>query len=264
MPGEMKQRFARTHLTSAIECGISAAEIEKSVIKSDKTDNRESISIHEGGIERDIGRWRPVLRSYVITSTIQCYSFLDTFVNETADKARDNTIRYDEEDELSKRVAEFMDIYKETGYTFSDLSTFNKYQIILYISEAEQFDAGREPYQSAKLVREVRHYFLHHEPEWIKKHEDDTHADDLSKALETKSFSTSPILTSDSYRPLFPHKCLSSSFSKWCITSVMEFARGFRRRTDITGNQPIVVDRISSELDYLDAKIREIEGLTET
>lgn len=267
--GGVKNRFALNHLTAAIGCAMSAAKIEEAIVENSDAGLGETIYIHEGSIERRIGRWCAIHNSHVVTSVIQCHSFLDSFINETTDRAYDIAAKAEDDkvtltlpsnpidEEKSKRIAEFIDTYEESGNDFFYISPFlRKYQTILSVSDAEKFNTGREPYQSTELIRRVRNYFLHHEPEWIKPEEDDTKADNLSKSLKTKPFSTSPI--SPDSKPFFPQRCLSSSFSMWNITSATDFTQEFCTRTDI--DVPITPDDISSDLDYLEEKVREIEA----
>lgn len=97
------------------------------------------------------------------------------------------------------------------------LPPLQKYQIAIYLAAKNApLEEGEEPYQSAKLLIELRNKLVHFRPEWS--------GVDTSR-LETKmrgKFSLNPMVANN--RPFFPDRCLSYGSAIWSVYTAIAFA----------------------------------------
>lgn len=165
--------------------------------------------------------------SYAITSFISSFSAVETNINEFIKSIEDRDVESavtEFDDSHFRNIKEFLSAYSRDFY--KDLSTLDKYQLILVNCNIEPFNTGREPYQSINTVRKLRNYFVHHEPRWVDAEEDELPDSNLGRELKTKNFEEVPYIDGDS-RPYFPDRCLSYGCAKWVLKSSLKFINEF-------------------------------------
>lgn len=151
-PERTRRKFATHHLTSAAHNARIAGIIEHRV---KGRDSEEIIN----GVE--VGRLRTIHDSHVITSFISSFAGVETTINEFLHEVEHGTPDVDEE--IVDRVLDLLSAYP--GEFMRDMRTEAKYQLVLNHCDKDTFNTGEEPWQSMKIIRELRNYFVHHKPE---------------------------------------------------------------------------------------------------
>ncbi|WP_152423903.1 hypothetical protein [Natronobacterium lacisalsi] len=174
-------------------------------------------------------------RIFVIYSIIASNAFLEARINEFHDAALDAVehwpYHYDQEmgygpvdDGRFMRLVKNLNQVEQRDFSYKP--TLKKYQVILTYADEETFDPGQNPYQDVKLVRELRNYFVHYQPEWRGIGTDqDTHR--LESGLQGK-YQQNPLAGEDAL--LFPDKLLSADSARWARESCQEFVSEFLER----------------------------------
>lgn len=160
-----------------------------------------------------MSRWSKIHDAHIATSFTESFAGIETLINEFLDSTRS-----------SDQVEFFVSVYPGDFFRVSPLE---KYQTVLRI-HGNPFDKGSEPYQSANLVRRIRNYFVHYEPEWLAVNENEPDSD-IGRELITKDFELNPFREED---PFFPGKCLSYGCAKWTFSKSMDFVEEFLKRVD--------------------------------
>lgn len=110
-----------------------------------------------------------------------------------------------------------------------------KYDLALLISDREPFDHGVEPYQSAKLVVELRNALIHYEPEWIILRADETSGRQVGHKFDDRlkgRFAENP--HADPQDAFFPTRCLSAGCARWAVRASRDYVAEFWRRLGYT------------------------------
>lgn len=203
---EIKTYYAGYHQTAAAHTARIAGEAEEALRTEDEELADRMSVIHD---------------SMVISSIIESYAGVEATINEAIDTESNLFWEYHED------LRPFFDAYP--GDFIREESTMKKYQIILYITDSDPFEPGKEPYQSANIVRRLRNYFIHHDPEFAggSPEEPDTR---LGKALKTKDFELNPF--HDGYQ-FFPGNCLSYGCAQWAFAVCLDFIDKFYGRIEI-------------------------------
>lgn len=108
-----------------------------------------------------------------------------------------------------------------------------KYQVALAVLGKQEFDEGIEPFQSARLLIDLRNWLVHYEPTWepVVEQEDkgiySPHK--LTRRLKGK-FPANPLCAP--HAPYWPYKCLGSGCAIWAAESAYTFMRDFFDRAD--------------------------------
>ncbi|GAB7121160.1 hypothetical protein [Natrinema sp. JCM 9743] len=222
---EVRYKTSQIHLNSALFFADEAKRIEEILIG--KPDQSDGESKPRFDTRIPIGNRHDV---YVVNSITSSLSFLEAAINEFYDShlevingeskridGADNTIENESFYELIENLEEIED------RDFERLPVLKKYQRLLAFADKSPFDQGREPYQSAYLLKEWRNRLVHAEVEWVDLDEEGEPS--FAKSLEGK-FKKNPI---DPDLP-FPRPYLSYDCSKWCIESAFEFVEEFYNR----------------------------------
>lgn len=108
-----------------------------------------------------------------------------------------------------------------------------KYQITLELLSYATFDEGRNPYQDAQLVIQLRNSLVHYEPETLilrlpeEVNHDNLH--NLEKKLHNK-FSSRPQREGIS-STWWPYQCLCAECAKWAATTAISLITSMNERT---------------------------------
>jgi hypothetical protein len=116
------------------------------------------------------------------------------------------------------------------GYIAStpeEMSTLDKYQIVLALCRRELFNKGKSPYQEVNLLRLLRNNLIHYEPEWVS-----SHPQKIEKQLMDK-FELNPFFKKVKNSPFFPFRCLSHGCAEWALRSALAFVDIFYKRANI-------------------------------
>jgi len=99
-----------------------------------------------------------------------------------------------------------------------------KFQLALDLDGSQRFDTGAQPYPDAYLLKQLRNYLLHHEPDSVQAHPQLADPPtSVARGLQTKGFNRNPLMTG----PFFPNQCLSHGCAAWGVTASLEFADSF-------------------------------------
>ena len=173
----------------------------------------------------------------VVSSVTSCVSFLDAIINEFADDISGTKVPNHAETVEDLENAGFDSDFKSLMTAMEDediivwrhMSTLDKYQAILTLSEAERFDKGAMPYQDAYTLTRLRNYFIHFKPEMYEYNQKEVQHS-LGSALEGK-YDQNPL--AEDYEPYFPHKALSHGCTGWAIECSLSFTDAFFEKFDL-------------------------------
>jgi hypothetical protein len=95
-------------------------------------------------------------------------------------------------------------------------------------------EKGKNPFQDAKVLIDLRNALVHFKPEWViadtgRVDQSDLHI--LEKELKNK-FALNPFLRDA--RPLFPTLCMSHGCAKWAVDSAVTFVERFYQEMGMT------------------------------
>lgn len=204
------QFFKSYFLTGAVHNARIAGEIEEAY------EGKEMTDIYRGEAFK---RWQPIHDSHVQLAVISAFTALESAINEFVNQELSWTF---------ENAALFRRIIETYPGDFSDLSTLDKYQIVLEFSDGEPFDKGRRPFQEVVLVRWLRNRFVHYEPQVISPEEGSEH--DMAKQIESKDLETNPFREQETF---YPGKVLSYEYACWSIETVYAFLEEFYDRIGI-------------------------------
>lgn len=227
-PVRTQRRFTYHMMTSAVENAISAQEIEEDFLEDD---SNECGTVHD---------------SYVIQSVIAAYSALEANINEFLELVEIE--EFDLDEDVEDRILELSEAHPSD---FRRKNPGEKYQLVLLVTDSDVFDKGSEPWQSMDLVRRIRNYFVHYDPETIEVSQDGSPNTSIGKSLETKDFRLNPAWE-DEQAPLFPHKALSYGLAKWAVESSIEFMEEFYDRLGVDPHYPDMREELTPKLDSVD------------
>jgi hypothetical protein len=129
---------------------------------------------------------------------------------------------------LDSRTVELMAAWwDETDQGFD--RTLNKYQLLLAFAGNDKLNRGAEPYQSAKLLLELRNAIVHYRPSTVYADEEHT----LERKLKAK-FAPNGLLGSGG--PWWPNGALGAGCGAWAIASAERLADEVSARLGIVPN----------------------------
>ena len=175
-------------------------------------------------------------RSFVVGSVLASVAFLEAAINELFATAQDHNI--------GKEVAQKLRTHWSMEYFRRHARLLEKYQTALDLAGLKPFDEGRNPYQNAKLLNDLRNALVHFVPATVPTRA--AHGariplpDDLSQRLNrrfpenpwagsTRLIFDGEDLGSDT-PPLFPSRCLGSGCAGWAARTALNFADEFFSR----------------------------------
>jgi hypothetical protein len=163
------------------------------------------------------------VRPFVTAAVILAYSFLEAGLNEfmffnapasplsDAEKAMIKTVRSDEERLRGK-------------------STLEIFNLMLTILKKEELASGREPYQAAEAVRELRNLLVHPRPGYATTFSDDPKEDLTRQHHITKQLRAHLNLDRSA---TFPGSVLTSECARWAVRSCESFFGEFVKRSGV-------------------------------
>jgi hypothetical protein len=195
---------------------------------------RRFVSVAEQ-IERDrAGVWgSPHVEEHldhVISAVLNAATFLEAMINELfTDASAGHGLTGDGYlAPLDSRTVELMAAWwDETDQGFD--RTLNKYQLLLAFAGSGTLDRGAEPYQSAKLLLELRNAVVHYRPSTV--YADEEHA--LERKLKAK-FAPNGLFGSGG--PWWPNGALGAGCGAWAIESAQRLADEVSARVGIEPN----------------------------
>ncbi len=111
-----------------------------------------------------------------------------------------------------------------------------KYQEALVCIGHDQFDAGRAPYQDAKLAVNLRNALVHYTPETVSADEKSKFEVELKSKLKGKKYPLNKLMNGSRGNPFFPDHCLGYGCATWVLDSLLAFTEAFFQRIGITPN----------------------------
>jgi hypothetical protein len=180
-------------------------------------------------------------RSVVIGAIVFSTTFLEATVNELFQVACDKKLgTHRLSDTQKKALAPIWGVE-----SFRRARVLEKYQVALELSSKERFVLGEDPYQSAKLLFDLRNAIIHYVPDTneIRFVAENDLSNDIEKKLRgrfalNKIAPPFPVVSRErpneraSY-PFFPTLCLGYGCAKWAATGSRLFADDFFRRIDV-------------------------------
>lgn len=173
-------------------------------------------------------------RALVMACIASSVSFIEATINEVFSDAADNVHKSEHIKQLSTETQELLArLWAIESYPRS-ASTLEKYQAALKLGNKPMFDKGRNPFQDARSLIDLRNALVHFKPEWVsastgKLDQEELHI--LENKLKNK-FTLNPFLKDR--RPLFPTLCMSHGCAKWAVDSAVNFTEKFYREMGMT------------------------------
>ena len=172
--------------------------------------------------------------AFILNSILSAVAFLESIINELYSDAVDKAyIFYDDKNEiLLKTIGEKWNNEKN----FDRQPLISKYQKILLIAGAPEFDDDDPAFANVRNLIEIRNFLMHYKREWltVKKGKVTgvsgiTHGEKLEKVLKTR-FAPNPFAHKN--QPFFPDKCLGHGCAEWAIVNSLIVCDEFFRRLD--------------------------------
>jgi hypothetical protein len=157
---------------------------------------------------------------FVLSSIVLSAAFLEAAVNEFFQDAHDEHLPPDGylAPLPSTAIRAMAAVWKGTD-DGRRLTTLEKWQLMLVLSGKEPLDSGREPFQPAKLVGDLRNMIVHYRPEDLAV--DEGHK--LERSLKGR-FAPNALWDSTPDKSWWPNRCLGHGCARWAATSVVAFA----------------------------------------
>lgn len=196
------------------------------------TARREALLCHEREIEvlareehqLDRRHW-----SHATTAVLSAVAFLEAMVNAVWQDAADQHInRLDGIPENAITAMGQLWTGKEKAERMMTL--LGKFQLALVLAGRDRMPDGAEPFQSARVLIELRNALVHFKPEW---HASDT---DVKLVQTLKSKITEDLQFPRAIQPWFPNKVLGAGTARWACDSVIAFAKDWHERMGIAND----------------------------
>lgn len=172
--------------------------------------------------------WRALHNSMVTSSILNSACSLEATVNEWFSFPEEIPGRGKRENQL--RIQRLWSLGIPRTASFQILQ---KYQVGLALVGKPAFAEGEEPYQSARLVVELRNWLMHYEPTWEPVPEQEEAGTfplhRLVRRLRGK-FAPNPLCHEGA--PFWPYKCLGAGCALWAAEAVTSFMDDFFERAD--------------------------------
>lgn len=190
--------------------------------------------------------WTLVHRSFVTSSLLSSACALESTINEW--------FSYPEEIASRPRPATGLRIQRLWALGIPRTASFQilqKYQIGLALTGSSEFDEGSEPFQSARLLVELRNWLVHYEPTWepVPAHESSGEfpPHKLMRRLRGK-FAENPLCHKDA--PFWPYKCLGAGCARWAAEAAHQLMDAFFERCDPKSASRPIKDLLQRAKDY--------------
>jgi hypothetical protein len=166
----------------------------------------------------------PRHHAYAMAAVSSSISFIEAYINEIFQDAyhgHDSRL----EAFTSSTRSLFASLWSVTEEKRRNLAVLDKYNLALELACHEPFNAGEDPYQSAKLTVAVRNFLAHYKP--MDLGEESTHE------LETKlsgRFEPSPLMRGKG-NAWFPAHAIGAGMASWAVRSTEGLVDSFIVRT---------------------------------
>jgi hypothetical protein len=170
-------------------------------------------------------------RAYVTSCIFLSVAFLEATINELIFGVSIGSNPWDEGNIDKDKYETLKNIGTIEGT--KNLSTLDKYQIVLSVLGSKLFSTGKSPYQNVRLLIRLRNNLIHFEPEHIyltPKNKEEEHK--LQRSL-IKKFPPNPI-AEYMKRHYYPDILLGYGCAKWSVNSCIEFVKEFNSRINLT------------------------------
>jgi hypothetical protein len=191
--------------------------------------------------------------SYVTASILSAVAFLESTINEFYYVANDRVL------EIKKMPEEYRDklsaLWNVEGFR-RGANILEKYQSALKVLSLTQFHEGKEPFQSVKLLINLRNALVHYVPETvsIRPQPSINQISDLEKKLRNR-FRPNPFVpkfpvypSSQPSRkadyPFFPERCLGYGCAKWASISCLSFVKDFFGRINVDWHYQQILSKL--------------------
>lgn len=164
----------------------------------------------------------PEHRSYAFGAILESTAFLEAVINEQLQDAADG-----HGGKLPGAAAGWAALWEESDEGYMPLLA--KYQLALVAAGKEPLDRGAEPFQSVRLLIELRNLITHFRPQSVRAGE----AMKIEKKIGTR-FATTRAPIGDG-NPWFPDRCLGAGCAQWAVRVAKEFADAFHERLGVRG-----------------------------
>jgi hypothetical protein len=188
----------------------------------------ERAQLVEASPPPDAFEWSTLHRSYVTSSLLSATCALEATINEW--------FSFPEEIDAKPSPATGLRVQRMWSLGIPRTASFQvlqKYQVALALTGRAAFVEGEEPYQSARLLIELRNWLVHYEPTWepVAAHEEagEFSPHKLMRRLRGR-FKPNPLCQPDA--PFWPLKCLGAGCSLWAAEAALAFMDAFFERCD--------------------------------
>lgn len=215
----IKNYLSEYHILAAAYFARQSAQIEM------KKDGISSKYVDDSAIEH---------RALIMACIASSVSFLESTINELFVDAGDSRHKSEHVGRLDGNTQRLMASLWDVESFGRSASTLNKYQAVLRLANKARFDEGRNPFQDAKSLIDLRNALSHFKPEWVQANVgngDQAELHSLERKL-TGKFPLNPFL--QDARPLFPTKCMSHGCAKWAVHAAIRLVTEFCERMAIS------------------------------
>jgi hypothetical protein len=171
-------------------------------------------------------------RAFVVNAILSAVGFLEGAINELFDDVADEHPSYIDPlpEECCRLLIGFWNGH--TGRSVEQWPVLDKYRVALLCAGKAAFEKGRQPYQDAKMLIDLRNKLTHSRPETQSSDEDKL--DKFQIGMSAKFESNR--LMKNAANPYFPDHCLGAGCANWAVNTVSTFADEFFDRLNITPN----------------------------
>ena len=179
-------------------------------------------------IERQYDYSRPIPdevrcehRAYVSTTVMQCAAAMETEAHEICVHGPGAYLGSDRMDKSAHAI--LFPIVEQVD----NLSTLERFDLIMHTLGKVPFDRGKNPYQSAQLLVRLRNKLVHYKSSWGT----DMSEEKFFRALESLHHKAPPF-TSGSMN-FFPHRCLGADCAAWALATTLGFLEDVYERLGV-------------------------------
>jgi len=193
----VKHSFSKEHHWAAKNFSEEATHIENSSMNLSKVNENK-------------------YRAYVTGTILFAVAALEASINELYLEALDRN-----KTTLSGLNDSQLTALTNQWVTVERLCVLEKYQEALKFSGQKEFDRGKNPFQDADSLIDLRNALVHYKPEW----DDEAKVHQKIKVRLEKKFSLNPF--SNPKGLWFPHQCLGAGCAKWSVDTIESFMSEF-------------------------------------
>jgi hypothetical protein len=183
---------------------------------------------HADAIEDDAEGFNIANRAFVTGAVLSAAAFLEAAINEIYDDVVDGHEPY--VGLLSASTKACLTHLWTRRNTLERVPTLRKYQRALECAGLTAFDEGKQPYEDAALLVQLRNTLVHARPV--------TRETGYMSALDNKLRDRFPANRpmAKMGNPYFPDQCLGAGCAFWSVTAATNLADEFFRRFGVTPN----------------------------